>query len=226
MAELCRTTPARIGIGRAGTRYETEAWLKFRMDHAAARDTIFHPVGDELIAALGAVPLESRAGDRQTYLLRPDLGRRLSPESEVRCRAECRPGAAVQALVVDGLSGRAVEAGALDFLRAFTLALPAGCVLGTPIFVRLGRVAVMDHVGEILQPELIVELVGERPGLVTAESMSAYFCYKPRLGRIESDRSLISNIHLGGIPAVEAGVAGARLAERILAAGASGVKLG
>lgn len=228
MAEMLLTTPARIGIGRAGARYDTDSWLRFRMDHAAARDAIFHPVADGLVRQLNAVALESRAGDRQTYLLRPDLGRRLSPESEQVCREACRPGATVQVLVVDGLSGTAVEANALDFLRAFAAGLKLEGLdgqTGTPIFVRMGRVAIMDHIGEILRPDLVVELVGERPGLATAESMSAYFCYRPRLGVRESDRNLISNIHRGGIPPVEAGAHAVKLATRILAAGVSGVKL-
>jgi len=226
MAELQRTTSARISVGRAGPRYDTASWLTFRMDHAAARDAIFHEVADAFVQRLGAVRLETRAGDRRTYLLRPDLGRRLSAESEERCRSQAPAGATVQVLVVDGLSGSAIEANAMDFLQAFALGLrQQGIQSGTPIFVRLGRVAVMDHVGEILQPDLIVELVGERPGLASAESMSAYFGYRPRLGMKESDRSLISNIHRGGIPPVEAGAHAARLAGQILAAQATGLRL-
>jgi ethanolamine ammonia-lyase small subunit len=132
--------------------------------------------------------------------------------------------------VVDGLSGTAVEANALDFIRAFRdglrlegLAEPEGA--SQLLFVRMGRVAIMDQIGELLQPELVVELVGERPGLVTAESMSAYFCYRPNRQSVEADRTLIANIHKGGIPPVEAGAHAARLAGRILAARMSGVKL-
>lgn len=235
MQEMLAATPARIAIGRAGARYDTDAWLKFRMDHAAARDAIFHEVGDEFVATLGAVALNTRTRDRHEYLLRPDLGRRLDDESQALLRDKCVAGARVQILVVDGLSGVAVERNAMDFIRAFTDGLKlngivsgagGGPLLGTPIFVRKGRVAIMDHIGEILKPELIVELVGERPGLVTDESMSAYFCYGPSLKSIESDRTLISNIHKGGIPPVEAGAHAANLAAKILAARVSGVKLG
>lgn len=234
MQEMVTTTPARIAIGRAGARYDTDAWLKFRMDHAAAKDAIFHEIGPEFIDRLGAVALRTQVADRRQYLVRPDLGRRLDPESEQVLREKCKPGAVVQLVVVDGLSGTAVEANALDFMRALQAGLPHESVagtpgaplLGTPIFVRLGRVAVMDQIGEVLKPDLIVELVGERPGLVTAESMSAYFCYKPDLKTIESDRTLISNIHKGGIPSVEAGAHAAKLAARILASKVSGVKLG
>jgi ethanolamine ammonia-lyase small subunit len=228
MRELLAATPARIGLGRAGVRYDTRSYLSFRMDHAAARDAIFTEVGQAFLDQLGAVILESRVTDRRQYLLRPDLGRRLAPASERLLLERCRKGASVQLLVVDGLSGRAVEAGALDFMRAFQAGLQAEGLAdrtGTPIFVRMGRVAVMDQIGDLLKPDLVVELVGERPGLVTAESMSAYFCYRPNLSTVESDRMLISNIHRGGIPPVEAGAYGARLAAKILAAGVSGVKL-
>jgi ethanolamine ammonia-lyase small subunit len=235
MQEMLAATPARIGIGRAGARYDTDAWLKFRMDHAAARDAISHEVGEAFIAQLNAVAVDTRTRDRHEYLLRPDLGRRLDDASAALLKEKCVAGARVQLLVVDGLSGVAVERNALDFIRAFTDGLklngiasaPGGPpALGTPIFVRKGRVAIMDQIGEILQPELIVELVGERPGLVTDESMSAYFCYGPNLKAIESDRTLISNIHKGGIPPVEAGAHAANLAAKILAAKVSGVKLG
>lgn len=234
MKEMLTTTPARIAIGRAGARYDTDAWLKFRMDHAAARDAIFHEIGPEFVSKLGAVPVETLTKDRHEYLLRPDMGRRLDEPSQAILREKCVAGAKVQIIVVDGLSGVAVERNASDFIRAFTDGLklnniagaPGQPLLGTPIFVRKGRVAIMDHIGEILKPELLVELVGERPGLVTDESMSAYFCYAPNLKSIESDRTLISNIHKGGIPPVEAGAHAANLAAKILGAKVSGVKLG
>lgn len=226
MREMVAATPARISIGRAGARYDTEAWLKFRMDHAAARDAIFHEIPDDFAARHGAVPVRTRVADRRQYLIRPDLGRRLDPASEAVLRQRCTPGAQVQVLLVDGLSGIALERNAPDFLRTFQDGLQrTGLTLGVPIYVQFGRVAVMDHIGDLLRPELVVELVGERPGLVTAESMSAYFCYRPGLGTIESDRTLISNIHKGGIPPVEAGAHAANLAARILQAGVSGVKL-
>ncbi|MHB9144769.1 MAG: ethanolamine ammonia-lyase subunit EutC [Symbiobacteriia bacterium] len=226
MREMLATTPARIGIGRTGCRYDTRSWLKFRMDHAAARDAIFHEVAEDFPARLAAVPVRTQVADRRQYLIRPDLGRRLSPESEAVVRQQCAPRAQVQVLLVDGLSGVAVERNAADFLRALEDGLrQKGLRLGTPIYVTFGRVAVMDHIGDILQPDVVVELVGERPGLATAESMSAYFCYRPDLKTIESDRTLISNIHQGGIPPVEAGAHAAGLVARMLEARASGVKL-
>lgn len=230
MEEMLAATPARIDIGRAGARYDTAAWLKFRIDHGAARDAIFHEVSPEFLTELGAVVLETQVTDRREYLVRPDLGRRLTPESERLLRERGRPGALIQLVVVDGLSGTAIEANAMDFIQAFRDGLKLEgmdpSALSEPLFVRMGRVAVMDQIGEVLRPDLIVELVGERPGLVSAESMSAYFCYRPCLTTIESDRTLISNIHRGGIPSVEAGAHAARLARRILEAKVSGVKLG
>jgi len=97
--------------------------------------------------------------------------------------------------------------------------------MGKPFFVKYGRVAVMDDIGELLEPTVLVELIGERPGLVTAKSMSAYMCYRPNKDTIESDRTLVSNIHDGGMPAVEAGAHVASIAKKIYDAKASGLKL-
>lgn len=221
-----KTTPARIGIWRTGPRYLTEPWLRFRADHAAARDAVLMEVDEMLLGEMGLFAVETRVKDKEEYLTRPDLGRRLSDEGKALIKERCKMKPQVQIVVVDGLSSTAIEANLRDFLPALMQGLKNnGLKVGTPFFVRHGRVAVMDEIGEILQPDIVVEAVGERPGLVTARSMSAYMCWRPRIGTVESDRSLISNIHDGGMPATEAGAAVAAFLKRINDNQASGTKL-
>ncbi len=220
------TTPARIGMWRAGPRYKLEPWLRFRMDLAAAKDAVMKEVDPKLIEELGLFTVQTLVRDKDEYLTRPDLGRKLSPEAKEKILSSCQRSPQVQMIVVDGLSSTAIEANARDFIPSFLHAIKGyGLSVGTPFFVRFGRVAVMDEVGELLSPDVVVELVGERPGLVTAKSMSVYMCYRPNRDTIESDRTLVSNIHDGGLPAVEAGAHVASIVKRIYDAKASGVKL-
>ncbi len=226
MVALRRTTPARIGIWRTGPRYLTEPWLRFRADHAAARDAVLTEVDERLLEEMNLFAVQTLVNDKDEYLTRPDLGRRLSEQAKATIKERCIFQPQVQVVVVDGLSSTAIEANIRDFLPALMQGLQSvGLTVGTPFFVKYGRVAVMDEIGEILQPDLVVEAVGERPGLVTAKSMSAYMCYQPRIGTIESDRSLISNIHPGGMPATEAGAAVAAFLKRMYDNKASGTKL-
>lgn len=226
LSKLKASTPARIGLGRAGPRYLTIPWLRFRADHAAAMDAVFSEVPEEFVERLGLLPLKTKCSSRQEYVQRPDLGRQLSDESRKILKERCLHAPQVQVVVVDGLSSSAIVENAEDFLRALNQGLShEGLRTGTPVFVRYGRVAVMDEIGEVLEPEVAVELIGERPGLVTAKSMSVYMCYRPRLGTVESDRSVVSNIHSGGIPAPEAGAYVASMVKQILTAKASGIKL-
>lgn len=226
LAALKRTSPARIGIGRAGPRYRTEPWLRFRADHAAARDAVLMEVDESLMEQLGLFKVQTQVRDKDEYLTRPDLGRRLSDEAKETLRRRCAMGPQVQVVVVDGLSSAAIAAQAPRFLPALMRGLETyGLKPGTPFYVKYGRVAVMDEIGELFQPDLLIEAVGERPGLVTAESMSAYMCWRPRLGTVEADRMLISNIHDGGMPAVEAGAAAAALLQKMFDNQASGTRL-
>ncbi|HHV79492.1 MAG TPA: ethanolamine ammonia-lyase subunit EutC [Firmicutes bacterium] len=226
LARLKASTPARIGLGRCGPRYRTIPWLRFRADHAAAMDAVFSEVPEELIKELGLVSVRSQCSSRQEYVQRPDLGQKLAEESKEILRSQCPRGAQVQIVVTDGLSSSAIVENAKDFLQAFKQGLSQeGLITGTPIFVRYGRVAIMDDIGEVLQPEAVAELIGERPGLVTAKSMSVYMCYRPRRGTVESDRSVVANIHAGGLPPAEAGAHVASMMKQILTAKASGIRL-
>lgn len=220
------STPARIGVWRSGTRPLTETLLRFRADHAVAQDSVLGEVSAEFVKKYNMVHLVTECTSKDQYLTRPDMGRRLSAESISKLRSECQKNPQVQIIVSDGLSSKAIEAQIPDLLPALEQGLKnMGITVGKTVFVEYGRVAVIDQVGEELKPEAAVILIGERPGLGTAESMSAYMAYRPYSGMVESERSVISNIHKGGTPAAEAGAHLATFVKRILDEKASGVNL-
>ena len=224
--EMKLTTPARIGVWRCGTRPLTDTWLRFRADHAVAQDSVLGEVPEEFPAKYNMVSVKSMCESKDEYLTRPDLGRKLDEESLNLIRSKCRKGAKLQIIVADGLSSNAVEANIPNLLPAMLQGLEGMKIdVGTPIFVKFARVAIMDTIGEELKPEAAIVLLGERPGLGTAESMSAYIGYNPRAGMVESERTVVSNIHKGGTPAAEAGAHLATLLKKILDAKASGVNL-
>jgi len=225
-AQMKLSTPARIGVWRAGVRPLTDTLLRFRADHAVAQDSVLGEVADDFIQKYGMVSLSTECTGKDQYLTRPDLGRRLSADSVRQMQSECQASPQVQIIVSDGLSSKAIEANLPDILPALEQGLKSmGISTGKTAFVKYGRVAVVDQIGDILKPEALVLLIGERPGLGTAESMSAYMAYRPHLGMVESERSVISNIHKGGTPPAEAGAHLATFVKRILDAKASGVDL-
>jgi len=224
---LKQKTPARIGVGRCGARYRTETFLRFRADHAAAQDSVFSAVPEDFAAKNGYAEVQTLCRDKDEYLTRPDLGRRFSPEAQAQIKAVCGPQPRIVLAVGDGLSSNAVMTNAPDCLAAIRQGLQTrGLETGTPLFIRFCRVGATDHIGEVTGAELVCLLVGERPGLSTSESMSAYITYRPRLGIPESSRTVVSNIHRQGTAAVEAGAHLAGLLETILKKKASGVALG
>jgi ethanolamine ammonia-lyase small subunit len=224
LQRMMASTNARIGVGRTGPRLRTATLLKLRSDHAAARDAVFRDVSPELLEKLGMPMTQSRCGSRQEHITRPDLGRRLSEEGVKTVLGHCEKGKDVQIIVSDGLSSAAIEANVENLYLVLADGLKAKNIsLGKPFFVRFGRVAVEDEAAELLQAKLVCILIGERPGLATAESMSAYLCYNAKIGQPESRRTVVSNIHSNGIPAAEAGAYLVDLIEKILQAKASGV---
>lgn len=223
---LKQFTPARIGVGRTGTRPLTKDFLSFRIDHAAAVDAVYGEVSSELLQEYNLFTIETCYGTKEQYLKRPDKGRILSAEGEQLIRERCLQNPQVQVVVSDGLSASAVNENVLDVYPALMDSLSFyGINVGTPFFVKGGRVACMDAIGEILKPEAFVLLIGERPGLVCAHSMSAYMCYRPRKGMKESERMVISNIHRGGTPPIEAAAHIGTLVKKMLEQKASGVSL-
>lgn len=226
ISENERKDPSASGSGRAGARYKTLTMLRFRADHAAAQDAVFSQVSEDFAAKNGMVEVKSKCRDKDEYLTRPDLGRCFDEENQQKIRAAVPGTPRVQIVVGDGLSSAAITANAMDCLAAIRDGLKLrGIDPGTPIFVRYCRVGAGDAIGDVTGGELVCMLVGERPGLVTDKSMSAYITYQPRTGVSESARTVVSNIHAQGTPAVEAGAHIAGLIETILKKKVSGVGL-
>ncbi len=219
-------TPARLGSGKAGPRYKTLTMLRFRADHAAAQDAVFSQVPEDFAGKNGLASVVTRCRDKDEYLTRPDLGRCFDEENQKKIKAAVPSAPRVQLVVGDGLSSAAIIANAMDCLQTIRDGLKIkGIDCGQPIFVKYCRVGAGDAIGDVTGCELVCMLVGERPGLVTDKSMSAYITYRPRTGVSESSRTVVSNIHAQGTPAVEAGAYVAELIEKILAKKISGVGL-
>ncbi|CYW41292.1 TPA: ethanolamine ammonia-lyase subunit EutC [Streptococcus suis] len=219
-------TPARLGLWRAGNRYKTQTILRFRADHAAAQDAVFSYVSEDFVKEMGFIPVHTKASSKDEYLTRPDLGRIFPEDQQEIIKNSCKKNAKVQIVVGDGLSSSAIEANVRDFLPALKQGLKMfGLEFDEVLFIKHSRVGAMDHIAELTGAEVVCILIGERPGLVTAESMSAYLAYKPTMGMPESRRTVVSNIHKGGTPAVEAGAYVAEIIKKILDNKKSGVDL-
>jgi ethanolamine ammonia-lyase small subunit len=205
-AALAAMTPARIALGRAGASLPTRAVLAFALDHARARDAVHIPFDAAFVAAqieaLGFETLDvaSAAPDRASYLRRPDLGRRLSPEGRAELERQPRSDPDVALVVADGLSSTAVHAHAAPLLAALKPHFAARqWRVGPVVLAHQGRVALGDEIGERLGARFVVLLVGERPGLSAADSLGAYLTYAPRVGRLDAERNCISNIRPAGL---------------------------
>ena len=223
---LKERTPARLGSGRAGARYKTLTMLRFRADHAAAQDAVFSLLPEDFGEKNGLISVKTRCKDKEEYLTRPDYGRGFDEAEAAKIRTAVPKAPRVQLVIGDGLSSAAIAANAMDCAAAIRDGLKVrGIELGQGIFVKFCRVGAGDAVGDITGCELVCVLVGERPGLVTDKSMSAYITYKPHTGVSESARTVVSNIHAQGTPAVEAGAYVAELIDTILKKKVSGVGL-
>ena len=225
-ARLKMKTPARLASGKAGPRYKTLTMLRFRADHAAAQDAVFSQVPEEFAKENNLIPVQTQCTSKDEYLTRPDKGRIFGESHAKVLKQTLTPNAKVQIVVGDGLSSAACVANAMDCMAAIKDGLKAkGIEVGPTPFVRYCRVGAGDAIGDITGCELVCMLVGERPGLVTDKSMSAYITYKPHIGVSESSRTVVSNIHAQGTPAVEAGAHIAELIDTILKKKVSGVGL-
>lgn len=223
-------TPARILVQRAGTSYAVRTQLELRGDHAAALDAVraeldieqdFDP---EFVSKRRLFQVSTLASTKQEYLLRPDLGRKLSDAAREWIAASCPTRCDVQLVIGDGLSAQAVR-------TQVPLLLPAleenirqqGWSLGQTFAVRYCRVGLLNEIGELLSPQVVVMLIGERPGLATSESLSAYLAFRPRPGHTDAQRNLISNIHARGVPPLVAAQRIAIAIRRLMQAQVSGV---
>lgn len=224
---LVASTPARVAVGRSGTRYRTATLLRFRADHAAAKDAVMSEVDKELIARLGLVELASQATSKRHFLERPDAGRALSPASRELLLGKCQRAPQVQLCYGDGLSAAAINSHLEAFHGALVAALgKRGLRVGTPVFVRYSRVKVMDEIARSLSAETCVFACGERPGLGFADSLSAYYIYRPGDGATDANREVTSNINPRGLSPVVAADVVAGALQRILEQRRSGVVMG
>jgi len=216
-------TPARIFTGRAGFGYSSATQLELRADHAAAIDAVraeidlardFDP---RFVEERQLFEVQTQAGNKDEFLRRPDLGRRLSDDARERIAALATKGADLQIVLGDGLSVAAVAAQVPVLLpRLEELAQEHNWTLGQTFLVRHCRVGVMNDIGDALSPRVLVLLIGERPGLATAESLSAYMTFRPRAGQTDADRNLVSNIHARGVSCEAAAVRIIALAREFL----------
>jgi len=227
-------TPARIALGRAGDALPTDELLRFGWAHAAARDAIHaQPDLDALEATLAAqgwplVRVASKAGDRATFLRRPDLGRRLLPEHARQLAAlrgdhggECD----LCLVLADGLSALAIERHAPPLLAALRPLLPPGLQVAPLLLATQARVALADDIGQQLRARLSVILIGERPGLSAPDSLGLYLTFGPRVGHTDAQRNCISNVRPEGLPPPAAAARLAWLIRAALGRGLSGVAL-
>jgi ethanolamine ammonia-lyase small subunit len=209
-------TPARLLAGRSGAAYRTSTQMELREAHAAARDAVRAELdlranfGEDFVREWNLLEVSSRARSKDEYLLRPDLGRHLNEASRAEVNRDCRVSQDLQIVIGDGLSVTAVVAQVprlLPLLYAGTRA--QGWTVGAIFVIRYCRVGILNEIGELLRPRVAVLLIGERPGLATAESLSAYMAYQPKVSDTDANRNLISNIHARGVGTEQA-------AERIL----------
>ena len=226
LLRMKRKTTARIGVGKAGARLNTQTMLTLRADHAQARDAVFVDVNPQVLEDLNLFTVQTCCEDKNTYVTRPDLGRQLSKEAVRTLKEKCIMNPDVQIYAADGLSSTAIQVNLPKILPVLMDSLKAkGLKVGTPFFLRFGRVGSEEHVAETLGAKVVCVLIGERPGLATSESMSAYIAYNAYVGMPESKRTVVSNIHKDGTAAVEAGAYVADVIEKILEQKASGVEL-
>ena len=221
-----KQTDARIGIGRCGPRYKTQPYLRLLADHAGALDAVRNEPPAELIEKNGLYPVQTLCKDKDMYMTRPDLGKLFSEETLAAMKKDCVNSPDVQIIVSEGLSSTAIERNLTDLLAAINQGIHAqGLKAGTPVYVKYSRVPAMDVITENLKSKVTIILIGERPGLSTYESLSAYMTYEGYVGIPESKRTVISNIHSNGTIPSEAGALIAEVAQKMLESKASGTDL-
>ncbi len=230
-AELRRHTPARIALGRSGAALPTHELLRFAAAHAQARDAVHValdlPALQADLAATGwaSCVVHSRAATRDTYLRRPDLGRRLAPDSADALQAAASGPVDLAIVLGDGLSAVALQRHAVPLLQALQAALAGRLTLAPAVIACQARVALGDEIGALLQARLVLVLLGERPGLSAPDSLGAYLTHAPQLGCHDAQRNCVSNIRPAGLPPAAAAQRLAWLATTALRRRLTGVGL-
>jgi len=228
MKALIESTTARIGVGRAGPRYNTASLLLFQGDHAVTQDALYRDVDQKLLDEFNLFTVQTKiTGGKQEYLLHPDLGRLLNDDAKRIINEKCQKNVNIQLCVGDGLSAAAIEANLRQIFPVIKQGVQqAGLSFGAPFFIKYARVGVMNDIGELIKPDVVILLIGERPGLGRAESMSAYMGYKPKYGDTDADRDVVCNIfENGGTNPLEGGAFVVQIAQKMRKNQASGVKL-
>jgi ethanolamine ammonia-lyase small subunit len=232
LRKIRERTPARILLGRAGAAYRTSTQLDLREAHAAARDAVRAEL--DLETLFGVVFMKqwnlfdvcTEARSKEEYLLQPDLGRRLDEASRRELARRCSRENDIQIAIGDGLSVTAVAAQVPSLLPLLHEGARArGWTVGNPFVIRHCRVGVLNEIGDLLAPKVAVLLIGERPGLATAESLSAYMAYRPGGAHTDANRNLISNIHSRGLKPQAAADRILNLAAQMLAVRTSGFSI-
>lgn len=221
-----KSTPARIGVWRSGPRYITETLLRFRADHAVAMDAVFTDVSEDWIKEHNLPHFKTMCENKDIFLTRPDLGRKFDEGEAKKIKNHVGSNNKVVIFVADGLSTTAVTVNAMETYKAIVDGLARHNIKPcAPFFIQYARVGTEDAISDITGAEVVCALIGERPGLITAESMSAYAAYKATADMPEARRTVVSNIHRRGTPAVEAGGYIADIIKMMLDKKASGLDL-
>lgn len=223
-------SPARLGIGRSGTRPKLSDWIKFRADHARAKDAVNSELSAQFLELMtdkfAAVKTQSLCKDRSEYVRFPPRGKICRDDFLADALLKCKTDVDVQIVLSDGLSAKALEENAPELLPILLDGLEMNALsYGTPVVASLARVAIGDMLAHKLRARLVINLIGERPGLSCAESLSAYITLNPGPLTISSDRTVVSNIHKGGTPPLEAGAYIVELIKKIFRLNSSGVRL-
>lgn len=223
---LIAKTPARLSIGRSGTRYTTGTYLTLRQAHAVAQDAVWNEADETTVESLGFFKVQTMVSSKEQYIVRPDLGRIFSDETSRAILENCSNRPDVQIIAGDGLSSKAVSD---NIARIYPVLIEGladcGYSVGTPVYVKYARVGTMDRISELLQAKVTIILIGERPGLASDDSMSAYMAYEASTQKPESQRTVLANIHSTGLNPMEAGAHIVTLVQAMMEKMASGVEL-
>lgn len=224
---LRAATTSRIAVGRAGPRPKTNTLLLFQADHGITQDSIMGTVPEEVLAKFNLFAVESQAKDRNEYLLAPEMGRRLSDESRKIVAERCVKHPNVQIVVGDGLSAAAITNNLAAIYPVIEQGLKAANITtGTSFFVKNARVGLLNDINEIVGADVVIILIGERPGLGVNDAMSVYLGYKPAHGKTDAQRDAVCMITShGGTNPLEAGAFVVELIKKMLKYQASGIEL-